>query len=98
MMQAAGRSQREAKTAPGRALNDPVGDSFAYYVWNFLNAIPVLEIPKTLGWELRFRFIDHVNPVLLLLYKVALIGPMIAAGTLVWQDVRRLRSRTKDPA
>jgi hypothetical protein len=85
-------------TAPERALADPFNDSWAYYIWGFLNAIPVLEIPQTLGWEMRFRFTDHVNPVLLLLYKLALIGPMIATGKLVWGDVRRRRSRTRNPA
>jgi hypothetical protein len=90
--------QGVAKTAPERALSDPFNDSWAYYMWDFLDAIPVLEIPQTLGWELAFSFTDHVTPLLLLLYKVLLLGPVIATGTLVWRDVRRLRSTTKSAA
>jgi hypothetical protein len=82
-------------TDPERALTDPFNDSWRYYIWSFLNAVPVLEIPQTLGWERPFRFTDHVNPALLLLYKLALVGPVLATGKLIWQGVRcRFRTRT----
>jgi hypothetical protein len=82
-------------TTPEHALTDPVNDCWAYYIWGFVNAIPVLDIPQTLGWEMRFRFTDHINPVLLLFYKLVLIGPMIATGKLIWQDVRRREDPTR---
>ena len=71
-----------ATTEPDRALADPLTDSGRFYLWSFLNAIPVLEIPQALGWKLAFRFTDHVSPVLLLLYKVTVIGPVIATARL----------------
>jgi hypothetical protein len=73
-------------------LGDPFGDSVAFYVWSFLNAIPVLEIPQTLRWELHVDFTDHVSPVLLLLYKVAVILPAIATGRFAWRETRRARA------
>jgi hypothetical protein len=87
-----------ATMSPERALAKPINDSLMYYFWSFLDAVPVLELPRTLGWELPFRYTDPVNRVLLLLYKIVLIGPVIATGVLVWQDIRRLRSGTKEPA
>lgn len=84
-----------ATTDPEHALENPFNDCFAYYIWRFLNAIPVLEIPKTIGWEMRLEFTDHITPVLLLLYKITLIGPIIAIGKLVWTDVRDRHSSDK---
>lgn len=85
-----------ATTSPERALSDhPFNASFEYYAWSFLNAIPVLELPNTLGWELSFRYTDQVSRLLLLLYKILVIGPMIATGILVWRDVQRLHSEKR---
>jgi hypothetical protein len=88
--------QGVAVAAPQRVLEDPASDAYTYYAWNFFNAIPYLEIPRTLGWELRLGFTDHVSPVLLLMYKLALVGPVIAIGQLAWQDLRRLRPHTAE--
>ncbi len=74
-----------------RALADPLFASQVFYVWSFLNAIPVLEIPQTLRWELHFEFTDHVNPVLLLAYKIAVIAPVIATARLAWSARRVIR-------
>lgn len=81
------------------ALDDPINSSAFYYIWSFLNAIPVLEIPHTLGWEPEFRFTDHVTPPLLLLYKLVVILPVIAVVHMVVKDQRarsRLRARGSD--
>jgi hypothetical protein len=51
----------------GRALSDPYNDTFWYYVWSFLDAIPLLDLPLTFGWKRPFRFTDPVSRVLLLL-------------------------------
>jgi hypothetical protein len=69
----------------GVGARDPAGalsesEALAYYVWHFLDAIPYREIPRTVGWELGFAYVDHVNPVLLLLYKLVVITPVLALG------------------
>jgi len=86
-----------ATTSPERPLTDPVNDSYWYYIWNFLNAIPILELPQTLGLDLPFRYTDPWNRLLLLIYKIVLIGPVIATTVLIWRDARRLRYKTKGP-
>jgi hypothetical protein len=73
-----------AETDPDH-LEDPLVDSMTFYVWSLLDAIPVLQIPQTLRWELDYRFTDHVSPVLLLAYKLAVILPAIATARLAWQ-------------
>ena len=89
--------QRGVVTAtPADAFDEPWFDASSYYLWSLAEAIPVLEIPQTIGWELGFRFTDRVTPVLLLFYKLALIGPLIAVGTLMWRDARQ-RRRSRPP-
>jgi hypothetical protein len=76
-------------TVPERALTNPFNDSSWYYIWSFLNAVPSLEIPQTFGWERAFRFTDRVNLLLLLLYKLTLVGPAIATVKVILQDIYR---------
>ena len=76
-------------TMPERALTDPFNDSAWYYIWSFLNAVPGLEIPQTFGWERPFRFTDRVNLILLLLYKLTLVGPALATVKVILQDIYR---------
>jgi hypothetical protein len=78
-----------ATTAPQHAIDDPIGGpAVNFYVWKSLDAIPVLQIPQTAGWEPAFRFTDHINPILLLLYKVIVITPVIETGRLIWKSRR----------
>lgn len=86
-----------ATTSPQRPLTDPVNASYWYYIWNFLNAIPILELPQTLGLDPPFRYTDPWSRLLLLIYKIVLIGPVIATMVLIWRDARRLRYKTKGP-
>jgi hypothetical protein len=52
-------------------------DAFAYYLWNFLDAIPALEVPETLGWSMPAELTDPLSGVLLLAYKVLAIFPLV---------------------
>ena len=76
------------ETGQRTTLDDPVNDATYHYAWGFLNAIPLLEIPKTAGWQQEFRLVDHVSPPLLLLYKLVVILPVIALGRMVIRDRR----------
>ncbi len=79
-----------ASVEPPTAMEAATWPTFPYFVWNFLDAIPYLEIPRTLSWELGFEFTDHVTPVLLLAYKILIIGPVIALAVTVWTDAAQL--------
>jgi hypothetical protein len=70
-------------TDPDRALNDPFTNSWTVYIWTLLSAF---EIPQLIGWEPRFRFTDHVNPVLILLYKICVVSPVFAIARRFWND------------
>jgi hypothetical protein len=50
---------------------------WAYYVWNFFDAIPVLKITEALNWKQPIKFTDHVSGAFLLLYRVLMIIPLI---------------------
>lgn len=79
-----------ASAEPTTAMVASTWPTFTYFVWELLNAIPYLELPRTLSWELGFEFTDHVTPVLLLAYKILIIGPVIALGVTVWKDASEL--------
>lgn len=64
-----------------------------FYLWNFLDAVPVLEIPDTLNWqEPSFEVTDHAGGGLLLAYKVLVIVPVIGALVELWDRRRPMRS------
>jgi hypothetical protein len=57
--------------------------SFSTYVRSLADAIPFLDVSKTLGWKAGLRFREWQGNLLLLIYKVALIVPLLQLATLV---------------
>jgi hypothetical protein len=56
-----------------------------FYLWHFLDAIPVLKINETLLWASPpITYHQARVGVLLLIFKIAVIGPVIAAFTGYW--------------
>jgi hypothetical protein len=51
--------------------------TFGYYFWNFLDAIPALDVPETLHWARPAEFTDRLSGVLLLAYKLLAILPLV---------------------
>jgi len=64
----------------GIAVADParvrLGIVEQYYVWNLADALPVLELPKTLNWDQPLTLGDHQAGQLLLAYKLLVILPI----------------------
>ncbi len=58
-----------------------------FFLWHFLDEIPLLNVNKTLQWEEPLKYHGWVGPVLLL-FKVAVTGPAIAAFAFYWQHRR----------
>jgi hypothetical protein len=56
----------------------PVGSQPAAAVQSYLaamaGALPGPDIPSTLNWSVRYRFVDHWTGTVLLLYKIAFVG------------------------
>jgi uncharacterized protein (TIGR02246 family) len=59
-----------------------------FYMWHFVNLIPGLGIPETLRWTQPYQYSDHLSGVVLLIFKIAVILPVIASFKL-WHDVRK---------
>jgi hypothetical protein len=52
--------------------------AFETYLWHLSHAVPLLDIPQTLKWKARLDFREwYGGNLLILLYKVALIVPLL---------------------
>jgi hypothetical protein len=60
-----------------------------FYMWQFLDSVPGLGIPQTLRWTQPYQYSDHLSGALLLVFRVAVIVPVIASFK-VWHDVRKI--------
>ena len=50
-----------------------------FYMWHFLDAVPVLKINETLLWNAPLTYHQSRVGLLLLVFKIAVIAPVIAA-------------------
>jgi hypothetical protein len=68
-----------------------------HYLWNLLNSVPLLAVPKTMGWRDPQPFLDHISGALLLAFKIALIGPLVRLGLSGYQffESRRVQAMAK---
>jgi len=72
------------------AMNGDPRRAMDFYLWHFLDAIPVLKINETLLWASPPITYQQVRVgVLLLIFKIAVIGPVIAAFTGYWAHAQR---------
>jgi hypothetical protein len=58
-----------------------------FYMWHFLDAIPVLKINETLLWNAPLTYHQSRVGLLLLIFKIAVIAPVIAAFAGYWAYV-----------
>jgi hypothetical protein len=77
------------------------GQAATFYVWNSLNAIPGLDIPSTLSWQLTHPLTDIVSRALLLIYKAFILFPLLGLlyllilklwGETPWSEVPSVKS------
>jgi hypothetical protein len=72
-------------TAAGRDL--PSFEQIAQlYVWQFCKSVPLLDITQTLRWNVPFIYPDAGTGTLVLLYKLAVIIPLIGAFLAYWKQ------------
>jgi hypothetical protein len=64
-----------------------------HYLWQLLNSVPLVSAPQTVGWRDPQPFADHISGVLLLVFKIAIIAPLIRLGLSGYQffEDRRVR-------
>jgi hypothetical protein len=56
------------------------------YVWQFCKSVPLLDITQTLRWNVPFVYPDAGTGTLVLLYKLAVIIPLIGAFLDYWRQ------------
>jgi len=49
----------------------------AAYVWQLVNAVPLLSVPNTIGWDQPRIFTDNLSGVLLLAFKLIVLVPFV---------------------
>jgi hypothetical protein len=92
-----GHAPPSLATAHGNSALDKDADVYQaverMYAWNFLDAVPVVKVPQTLGWgRPRHHFNDVRGGAILLVFKVLVILPVIAVITQLFKLHRRKRS------
>ena len=83
---------RKSHSGPPLTRGGLVALSTEYYVWNFFDGIPVLKITDSVNWTRDRTFVDHWTGIVLLLYKLAVVIPIVAL------IVRSLRAPDPDVA
>lgn len=68
-------------------------DALDFFSWHMLDAIPALDVTKTLRWEEPLGYTDSGVGALLLAFKILVIVPIVAAFASFWRY-----SREPDPS
>jgi hypothetical protein len=61
-------------------------ESARLYVWHFSNAVPLLDVNETLRWKAPLVYTSSRAGILVLLYKMAVIIPLIGAFFFYWKE------------
>jgi hypothetical protein len=82
---------RGALALHGDAISaDTITDrAFVFYLWHLLDAVPLVEIPKTLHWTVPYTYTDGVSGPVLLAFKGFVILPLVQAARLILAGRRR---------
>jgi len=64
-------------------MRPTANDVIIFYLWYFLNAIPLLDITNAVHWVVPITYKGALTGVLLICYKALVIVPMIATLVLV---------------
>lgn len=57
-----------------------------FYLWHFLEAVPLLRVNDTIGWKPPMKHEGHLVGWILLLFKLAVIIPIIACFASYWRN------------
>jgi hypothetical protein len=57
-----------------------------FYLWHFVDAVPLLRVTDTIGWQKPMNYEGHLVGWILLLFKLAVIIPVIASFTSYWRN------------
>lgn len=69
----------------GRPETPTVEEIATLYIWQFLQGIPLLDINDTLRWSQPLKYDDAQTGTLVLIYKLAVIVPVIGTFLTYWR-------------
>lgn len=70
---------------PITAAELSVAQLMDFFVWHFLDAVPLLKINETLNWKMQLAYASSAVGFIVLLFKIAVIIPVISAFRGYWQ-------------
>jgi hypothetical protein len=77
----------------GAPVAEPA-DALDFFAWHLLDAIPGLDVTKTLRWDEPLGYSDSGVGLLVLAFKIAVIAPIVAAFAAFWGYGREGRRPT----
>jgi hypothetical protein len=85
-----GRASESESSRASHSGSDIYPAMELFYVWQLLDAVPLLDLPRSLNWrEPSHAVTDHVGGVFTVAFKVLVVLPVVALGVQVWSWIRR---------
>lgn len=69
---------------PGRDIDPSISHLTDFYLWHFMDSVPLLDINETVRWKAPFEYDRPGVGWILLLFKFAVIIPVVAAFRGYW--------------
>jgi hypothetical protein len=67
--------------APGSSPDVTLASLSDFFLWHFLDAVPLLKIPERLKWDVPLTYTSGTVGLIVLMFKVVVILPVIGAFT-----------------
>lgn len=81
-----------ASIAGSRVSHDTImAKSLDFYMWQLVDTIPVLEIPKTARLTPPYTYRDHWTGILVVIFKAFIILPLIRTSVLAYRKLTQGR-------
>lgn len=68
---------------PDPAPDEVLDETFGFYLWQFANTLPLVDIPGNLDWTRPFEFDDALGGLLVILFTGFVILPLIRLAQLI---------------
>lgn len=78
--------EQKLALAPGSAQQVSLDSLSDFFLWHFLDAVPLLKVPETVKWEVPLTYANKSVGLIVLLFKAVVIVPVI--GAFAWYASR----------
>jgi len=84
------------RLAPGSSPEVTLASLSDFFLWHFLDAVPLLKITETLKWEVPLTYTSSTVGLIVLVFKAVVILPVISAFT--WYATREKEEPSSEVA